>query len=39
MDLTQHGEAAYEFDSISSGSISGSRPSSVNLSTPSEVQA
>jgi ammonium transporter, Amt family len=40
MDLTQHGEAAYEFDSISSGSLSSSHSTStVHRSTPSEVQA
>jgi Amt family ammonium transporter len=40
MDLTQHGEAAYEFDSISSGSITGAHAAStVHRSRPSEVQA
>jgi ammonium transporter, Amt family len=40
MDLTQHGEAAYEFDSISSGSLTSSHSTStVHRSTPSEVQA
>jgi Amt family ammonium transporter len=42
MDLTQHGEAAYEFDSISAGSFSGSHAHSttVTLDRPiEEVQA
>ena len=35
----QHGEAAYEFDSISAGSFSGSHAGTVTLERPTEVQA
>jgi Amt family ammonium transporter len=39
MDLTQHGEAAYEFDSIPGGSFSGSGTRTLMLGKPTEVQA